>query len=74
MSVEELKTKKCKPYVNVRMDDGSSFRIWHNKLVYFRDRLIPSTACAVKLSADGFGRSLAWDKYSFLGQEDILKL
>ena len=74
MSVEELKTKKGKPYVNVRMDDGSSFRIWHNKLVYLRDRLIPSTACAVKLSADGFGRSLAWDKYSFLGQEDILKL
>jgi DNA polymerase-3 subunit alpha len=74
MSVEELKTKKGKPYVNVRMDDGSSFRIWHNKLVYLRDKLVPSTTCVVKLQADGFGRSLSWDKYSFLGQEDILNI
>ena len=74
MSVEELKTKKGKPYVNVRMDDGSSFRIWHNKLVYLREKLVPSTTCVIKLQADGFGRSLSWDKYSFLGQQDILNI
>ena len=73
-SVEKLTTKKGKPYVNVRMDDGSSFRIWHNKLVYLEEDLIPSTVCLVKLQSDTFGRSLSWDKYSFLGQKDIMKL
>ena len=73
-SVELLKTKKGKPYANVRLDDGTSFRIWHNKLVYIQPELLPGRVVMVKLDADTFGRSLSWDKYSFMCEEDILKL
>ena len=73
-TVEMLKTKKGKPYANVRADDGSSFRVWHNKLQYCNDDLIPGKVLIVKLNADTFGRSIAWDRGSLVGEEKILEL
>ena len=69
-----LKTKKGKPYANVRADDGSSFRVWHNKLQYHTDDLIPGKVLIVKLNADTFGRSIAWDRGALVGEEKILEL
>ena len=65
-TVEMLTTKKGKPYANVRAEDGSSFRIWHNKLQYCQEDLVPGKIIAVKLTSDNFGRQLAWDRYSLL--------
>ena len=73
-TVELLKTKKGKPYANVRAEDGSSFRVWHNKLQYCEDDLIPGKIIAVKLQSDNFGRSLAWDRNSLLSEDNLLKL
>ena len=73
-TVEKLKTKKGKPYANVRAEDGSSFRVWHNKLQYCEDELIPGKIVAVKLTSDNFGRSLAWDRNSLLTEDNLLKL
>ena len=73
-TVEMLKTKKGKPYANVRAEDGSSFRVWHNKLQYCADDLIPGKIIAVKLQSDNFGRSLAWDRNSLLSEDNLLKL
>jgi hypothetical protein len=73
-TVEMLKTKKGKPYANVRADDGSSFRVWHNKLQYCEDDLIPGKVLIVKLNADTFGRSISWDRGALVGEEKILKL
>ena len=73
-TVEKLKTKKGKPYANVRAEDGSSFRVWHNKLQYCEEELIPGKIVAVKLTSDNFGRSLAWDRNSLLTEENLLKL
>ena len=73
-TVEMLKTKKGKPYANVRADDGSAFRVWHNKLQYHQNDLIPGKVLVVKLNADTFGRSIAWDRGSLVGEEKILKL
>ena len=73
-TVELLKTKKGKPYANVRAEDGSSFRIWHNKLQYCEEDLVPGKIIAVKLSSDNFGRSLAWDRNSLLSEDNLLKL
>jgi len=73
-TVEKLRTKKGKPYANVRAEDGSSFRVWHNKLQYCEDELIPGKIIAVKLTSDNFGRSLAWDRNSLLTEESLLKL
>ena len=73
-TVEMLKTKKGKPYANVRAEDGSSFRIWHNKLQYCEEDLIPGKIIAVKLQSDNFGRSLAWDRNSLLSEDNLLKL
>ena len=69
-----LTTKKGKPYANVRAEDGSSFRIWHNKLQYCEEDLVPGKIIAVKLTSDTFGRQLAWDRYSLLNEDNILKL
>ena len=73
-SVERLKTKKGKPYANVRLDDGTSFRVWHNKLHYIEDSLLPGRVIMIQLNADTFGRSLSFSKRSFMGEEDILNL
>ncbi len=73
-TVEKLKTKKGKPYANVRAEDGSSFRVWHNKLQYCEDELIPGKIVVVKLTSDNFGRSLAWDRNSLLTEDNLLKL
>ena len=73
-TVEMLTTKKGKPYANVRAEDGSSFRIWHNKLQYCEEDLVPGKIIAVKLTSDNFGRQLAWDRYSLLNEDNILKL
>ena len=73
-TVEMLKTKKGKPYANVRAEDGSSFRVWHNKLKYCEEDLIPGKIIAVKLQSDNFGRSLAWDRNSLLSEDNLLKL
>ena len=73
-TVEMLKTKKGKPYANVRADDGSSFRVWHNKLQYHTDDLIPGKVLIVKLNADTFGRSIAWDRGALVGEEKIIQL
>ena len=73
-SVEKLKTKKGKPYANVRLDDSTSFRVWHNKLVYIEDELLPGRVIMIKLTADTFGRSLSWDKHSFMCEDEIVKL
>jgi hypothetical protein len=73
-TVEMLKTKKGKPYANVRADDGSSFRVWHNKLQYCGDDLVPGKVLIVKLNADTFGRSISWDRGSLVGEEKILEL
>tara|TARA_Y100000310_G_scaffold173284_1_gene173470 strand:- start:1132 stop:2070 length:939 start_codon:yes stop_codon:yes gene_type:complete len=73
-TVEMLKTKKGKPYANVRAEDGSSFRIWHNKLQYCEDELVPGKIIAVKLTSDNFGRSLAWDRNSLLTEDNLLRL
>ena len=73
-TVEMLKTKKGNPYANVRADDGSSFRVWHNKLQYHTDDLIPGKVLIVKLNADTFGRSIAWDRGALVGEEKILEL
>ena len=73
-TVEMLKTKKGKPYANVRAEDGSSFRVWHNKLQYCEEDLIPGKIIAVKLQSDNFGRSLAWDRNSLLTEDNLLKL
>ena len=73
-TVEKLKTKKGKPYANVRAEDGSSFRVWHNKLQYCEDELVPGKIVAVKLTSDNFGRSLAWDRNSLLTEDNLLKL
>ena len=73
-TVEMLKTKKGKPYANVRAEDGSSFRVWHNKLQYCEEDLVPGKIIAVKLSSDNFGRSLAWDRNSLLSEDNLLKL
>ena len=73
-TVEMLKTKKGKPYANVRAEDGSSFRVWHNKLQYCSEDLIPGKIIAVKLQSDNFGRSLAWDRNSLLSEDNLLKL
>ena len=73
-TVEILKTKKGKPYANVRAEDGSSFRIWHNKLQYCEEDLVPGKIIAVKLQSDNFGRSLTWDRNSLLSEDNLLKL
>ena len=73
-TVEKLTTKKGKPYANVRAEDGSSFRIWHNKLQYCEEDLVPGKIIAVKLTSDTFGRQLAWERYSLLTEDNILKL
>ena len=73
-TVELLKTKKGKPYANVRAEDGSSFRVWHNKLQYCADELVPGKIIAVKLTSDNFGRSLSWDRNSLLTEDNLLKL
>jgi hypothetical protein len=73
-TVEMLKTKKGKPYANVRAEDGSSFRVWHNKLQYCEEDLIPGKIIAVKLQSDNFGRSLTWDRNSLLSEDNLLKL
>ena len=73
-TVEMLTTKKGKPYANVRAEDGSSFRIWHNKLQYCQEDLVPGKIIAVKLTSDTFGRQLAWDRHSLLNEDNILKL
>ena len=73
-TVELLKTKKGKPYANVRAEDGSSFRVWHNKLQYCEEDLVPGKIIAVKLQSDNFGRSLAWDRNSLLSEDNLLKL
>jgi len=73
-TVEKLTTKKGKPYANVRAEDGSSFRVWHNKLQYCEEDLVPGKIIAVKLTSDTFGRQLAWDRYSLLNEDNILKL
>ena len=73
-TVEMLKTKKGKPYANVRAEDGSSFRVWHNKLQYCEEDLIPGKIIAVKLQSDNFGRSLSWDRNSLLSEDNLLKL
>ena len=73
-TVEFLTTKKGKPYANIRADDGSAFRVWHNSLKYHIDDLIPGKIIAVKLTADTFGRSISWDRGSLLGEEKILDL
>jgi len=73
-TVEMLTTKKGKPYANVRAEDGSSFRIWHNKLQYCQEDLVPGKIIAVKLTSDNFGRQLAWDRHSLLNEDNILKL
>ena len=73
-TVEILKTKKGKPYANVRAEDGSSFRIWNNKLQYCEEDLVPGKIIAVKLQSDNFGRSLTWDRNSLLSEDNLLKL
>ena len=73
-TVEKLKTKKGKPYANVRAEDGSSFRGWHNKLQYCEEELVPGKIIVVKLKSDNFGRSLAWDRNSLLTEDNLLKL
>ena len=73
-TVEKLTTKKGKPYANVRAEDGSSFRVWHNKLQFCEEDLVPGKIIAVKLTSDTFGRQLAWDRYSLLNEDNILKL
>lgn len=73
-SVESLKTKKGKPYVNVRLDDGTSFRVWWNKLQYIKDSLLPGKVIVIQLNADTFGRSLSFSKNSFISEEEIIKL
>jgi hypothetical protein len=73
-TVEKLTTKKGKPYANVRAEDGSSFRVWHNKLQYCEEDLVPGKIIAVKLTSDTFGRQLAWDRHSLLNEDNILKL
>ena len=73
-TVEKLKTKKGKPYANVRAEDGSSFRVWHNKLQYCEDELVPGKIIVVKLKSDNFGRSLSWDRNSLLTEDNLLKL
>jgi DNA polymerase III alpha subunit len=73
-SVERLKTKKGKPYANVRVDDGTSFRVWHNKLQYIEDSLLPGKVIMISLNADTFGRSLSFSRNSFMGEDDILNL
>ena len=73
-TVEMLKTKKGKPYANVRAEDGSSFRVWHNKLQYCEEDLVPGKIIAVKLQSDNFGRSLAWDRKSLLSEDNLLEL
>ena len=73
-TVEMLKTKKGKPYANVRAEDGSSFRVWHNKLQYCEEDLVPGKIIAVKLTSDNFGRSLAWDRQSLLSEDNLLEL
>jgi len=65
-SVERLKTKKGKPYANVRVDDGTSFRVWHNKLQYIEDSLLPGKVIMISLNADTF-RSLSFSRNSFMG-------
>ena len=73
-TVEKLKTKKGKPYANVRAEDGSSFRVWHNQLQYCEDELVPGKIIVVKLKSDNFGRSLSWDRNSLLTEDNLLKL
>jgi len=73
-SVESLKTKKGKPYANVRLDDGTSFRVWWNKLQYIKDNLLPGKVIMIQLNSDTFGRSLSFSKNSFISEEDIIKL
>ena len=73
-TVEMLKTKKGKPYANVRAEDGSSFRVWHNKLQYCEEDLVPGKIIAVKLTSDNFGRSLAWERASLLSEDNLLEL
>lgn len=72
-TVEMLKTKKGKPYANVRADDGTGFRVWHNKLQYHQDDLIPGKVLIVKLSSDTFGRSIGWGKKTLIGEEEIIE-
>jgi len=73
-SVESLKTKKGKPYANVRLDDGTSFRVWWNKLQYIKESLLPGKVIMIQLNSDTFGRSLSFSKNSFISEEDIIKL
>ena len=46
----------------------------HNKLQYCEEDLVPGKIIAVKLTSDTFGRQLAWDRYSLLNEDNILKL
>jgi len=73
-TVEMLKTKKGKPYANVRADDGSAFRVWHNKLQYHEDDLIPGKVIIAKLNSDTFGRSVTFGKTALIGEDEIIKL
>jgi DNA polymerase III alpha subunit len=73
-SIEKLKTKNGKPYANVRTDDGSSFRVWWNKLQYIDNYLVPGKLVVVQLNSDTFGRSLAHGRMSFMNEKEIIKL
>tara|TARA_R110000744_G_scaffold10686_3_gene33130 strand:- start:401 stop:1828 length:1428 start_codon:yes stop_codon:yes gene_type:complete len=73
-SIEKLKTKNGKPYANVRTDDGSSFRVWWNKLQYIDSYLVPGKLVVVKLNSDTFGRSLAHGRSSFMNEKEIINL
>jgi DNA polymerase-3 subunit alpha len=73
-SIEKLKTKNGKPYANVRVDDGSSFRVWWNKLQYIDNDLVPGRLVVVKLNSDTFGRSLAHGRSTFMNDKEIINL
>ena len=48
--------------------------MWHNKLQYCEDELVPGKIVVVKLTSDNFGRSLSWDRNSLLTEDNLLKL
>ena len=48
--------------------------MWHNKLQYCEEDLVPGKIIAVKLTSDNFGRSLAWDRQSLLSEDNLLEL
>ena len=73
-SIEKLKTKNGKPYANVRVDDGSSFRVWWNKLQYIDSYLVPGKLVVVQLNSDTFGRSLAHGRSSFMNDKEVQEI